>query len=95
MTYRPEPAADLEFEGLSFDVKSVSQSRTSVCINARAHHTRPVSAYLLARITSERVIDVYAVGHAAVDKWTLRQGFSPYYSASMPPAPPFPVYEED
>ncbi|MNU44079.1 hypothetical protein D3C71_328850 [compost metagenome] len=94
VTYRPEPAADLEFEGYSFDVKSVSQSKTRVCINARAHNSRPVSAYVLARITSERVIDVYVVGHAAVDRWRLAQGHSPYYTSPMPPAPPFPLAED-
>lgn len=85
VTYRPEPAADIEYQGLTFDVKSVGASKNRVCINDRAHKTRPVSAYVLARIAERDRIDVYVVGHAAVSSWRLvSTGASPYRTAPMP-----------
>jgi hypothetical protein len=82
--YRPAPTADIEFEGLTFDVKSVSKTRRNVALNARAHKVRPVSAYVLARIVEDDVIDVFSVAHSAVDAWELRPGASPFYLAPLP-----------
>lgn len=84
VSYRPEQGADIQHAGLTFDVKSVSQGRAFVCINEKSHQRGAANAYLIAKIASDEAIDVFVVSRAAVDRWTCRQGFSPYRSASVP-----------
>lgn len=84
VSYRPEQGGDIQHAGLTFDVKSVSRGRSLVCINEKSHQRGAADVYLVAKIASDEVLDVYTVSRGAVDQWPCRQGFSPYRSASVP-----------
>lgn len=84
VAFRPDRGADIQHAGLTFDVKSVSRGRGLVCINEKSHQRGAANAYLVAKIASDEVLDVYTVSRGAVDQWPCRQGFSPYRSAYVP-----------
>lgn len=89
--YKPNRrGADFEADGKGFDIKSVSQSKARCCVNRSAHFEKKPAAYVIVKIASELVLDVYVASHGAVEAWKMFKGYTPYFAADMPTVMPLP-----
>lgn len=94
--YRPSRSGlDIGLAGQHFDVKSVSQTSYSCNINRAQHFEKNPLGYILVRIVSDRLVDVYFVSAEDVAGWKVRAGYTPYFAGGMPRAIPLPVESEE
>lgn len=93
VAHKPDSSGiDLQLEGQALDVKTVTQARTGVNINQRAHLDKLPAFYLVVRFARGDVADFYAVEAPLVSSWRLNTNnrgvaLDPhryYYSANLP-----------